>query len=320
MTATYSADHLSFTFPNISQLVDIKEHLRALGLEFKPRAWGRHFYRQSLAAWGDDITIHWNEERPEMGVHVDISGGGCRILEELGTKLHELAGWAAAHAAKFTRIDIALDTSEVHISTVRAAAEANQIKGHVQSYDRIVQSSPAKGAGTTVYFGSAASQRMLRVYDKAAEQKITDGTVWTRFEWQFRAVKADMMGRLFALGDWSQVLAACKDFVQFTSPESSADSNRSRHKEASWFTSLLSMERLRLRVSQATSDLVTRSMAWIDRQWLPTLNALVQADRLYELLQKAQTAQSRMSDKHHLLKESLLALTNPTANHPYAPA
>lgn len=169
--------------------------------------------------WKRDIPLHGYEDcwvstdagharvmvsRPghAMGVHVQLPGQALALLgvpQSLAT-CREMEG-------KVTRIDIAVD--------VRGQSDAADIYGALLSKSAVTRAAKHSlmvgNTGKTVYVGSRASERFLRVYDKAAQTE-TEGN-WTRIEMECKGrVARWVFGQVSAEGNKS-VGSLIKAFV-----------------------------------------------------------------------------------------------------------
>ena len=128
MDNRFIIDWLSFTIPVRNerdlQAFRVKQIVREIGLDFdyELRERGRFGYTRSFV-FSDCITVLFNdydmfefasyerqEQISEMGIHVEISGQGCRYVE---SKINE--DWRGflyglnLRKVKYSRLDIALD-------------------------------------------------------------------------------------------------------------------------------------------------------------------------------------------------------------------
>lgn len=124
-----------------------------------------------------------NTKRPDMGVHVMFSGSALSELHKGGISPLEMIKWAIDQDAKVTRIDLALDLYGTPVDMERLY-RSKQVKGREGGSKKRSKIENDEG-GFTIYFGSRKSAKVLRVYNKAAEQNLP-GVVWTRFEMEVR--------------------------------------------------------------------------------------------------------------------------------------
>lgn len=124
-----------------------------------------------------------NSKRADMGVHVMFSGSALNELHKGGISPLEMIKWALEQDAKVTRIDLALDLYGTPVDMERLY-RSKQVKGKEGGSKKRSKIENDEG-GFTIYFGSRKSAKVLRVYNKAAEQNLP-GVVWTRFEMEVR--------------------------------------------------------------------------------------------------------------------------------------
>ena len=218
--------------------------IEVLGL--KKMAWeqtkGAHGYRDRL--YYDGISIHYNG-RPEMGVWLEMSGQGCRVYETYSAHCDYDALFAEvkdnAGQMNITRLDVAYDDHEGMLDLDRICADTLAENYIAQSdFWEVTQSSK----GQCVYFGAPTSKVRIRIYDKARERGLKDGSHWVRVELQLRDDRARLFTALpYLLGqNWSGVLYK---YLRFLSP--SEDTNKSRWEmtdywaDLLWFASALSI-------------------------------------------------------------------------------
>jgi len=129
-------------------------------------------------------TVMSNLKRADMGIHVMFPGSALNHLLKGGVDQFELIRWVVKEAGKVTRIDLAVDLYGTPVDMDKLY-KSKQIKGHEGSARKRERRENDEG-GYTIYFGSRKSDKVLRVYNKAAEQGL-DGVIWTRFEIEFKS-------------------------------------------------------------------------------------------------------------------------------------
>lgn len=141
-------------------------------------------------------VIRWHESRPQQRAMIEHSGRSCAALKAAltGAGLERWGAYAEyvliVMRGRFTRADIALDLRDTGITVSQFVRWREQsLIGYGYRYHERIQSS---GRGDTLYLGARASERRLRVYNKAA-QLGEDGD-WIRVEAQFRGMWAQQFG------------------------------------------------------------------------------------------------------------------------------
>lgn len=185
-------DWLSIT----SKIHSKDDFIELLGLE--KMSWeqvkGAHGYKDRL--YWEKISIHFNGA-PDMGVWLEMSGQGCRAFESFGTgDFDGLFALVLANASemKITRLDIAFDdhTGILPIDTIAQDTLAHRWVSDFYNAQVIYDIDRRKGKlwrGISCYFGSMASEALVRIYDKAKERGFDD-LHWIRVELQLRRDRA----------------------------------------------------------------------------------------------------------------------------------
>ncbi|MBO5109386.1 MAG: replication initiation factor domain-containing protein [Clostridia bacterium] len=232
-------DWLSFT----SKIHSKHQLIEYLGLE--DVNWqttrGAHGYKSRL--YYDCMSIHFDGS-PDQGVWVELSGQGCRAFETYGTgdydAIFDLIN-ANPDNMNLTRLDVAFDdrippedsaTGILQIDQIRDDTLAGNFVSRCRTWDVHVSSH-----GTTVSIGSNKSNILIRIYDKAAERHLSDGTHWVRVELQLRDNLALSFVNLpYEIGErFTGVLA---NYLQYVEP-SETDSNKWRWPLRPYWANLL---------------------------------------------------------------------------------
>lgn len=185
-------DWLSIT----SKIHSPDDIIELLGLD--GMAWeqvkGAHGYRDRL--YWEKISIHYNGS-DDMGVWLEMSGQGCRAFESMGTgDFDGLISLVLANQGdmKITRLDIAYDDHSgiLPIETIaHDTLDHNWVSDFYKSqvlYD-IDRRKGKDWRGISCYYGSMASDALVRIYDKAKERGFDDRH-WIRVELQLRRERA----------------------------------------------------------------------------------------------------------------------------------
>jgi len=148
---------------------------------------------------------------------------------------------------------------------------------------------------------------MVRVYDKALEQKTTDGKPWVRLELECKGALAhSLVGEMLA--DMSKaggvVVGQLNRRLRVTEGGHS-DSNRRRRKVAAWWLAFVgTLERgpglVLGKVSECLS--IAKMLSWLERQAGPSLAAVLQAcgGDLGPVLDLTSRSAYRMKPKHNV--------------------
>lgn len=203
--------------------------------------------------WQRDIPLHGYEDcwlakdagharvmvsRPgdRMGIHVQLPGQALRLLSP--AKALRICGELAASV---TRVDIAVDVRGVsEVSDVYGAMLAKTAVTRAQKYNMVIGNT-----GDTVYVGSRTSERFLRVYDKAAEQKIEGN--WTRIEMECKGTRAKWVASYLMREGFQGIGSLIADYVDCPGVD--------------WYTDAL--HRVEVDIGAPQAKKVTDTRAWL---------------------------------------------------------
>lgn len=256
-------DWLGFTF--IDEKVSIDAVLRLfydlLQIDFTDWKPGRRYYEgyaNSLVF--ENINIYW-EGASNQGIHVDITGQGCRYIEQIFKKLRvqlsdsqmywfDFIRTMYNHGAKFTRFDLAIDDFGQHYTVPYIFQKCLNgeltMKFKSWSPDGYFGADGQAKSGMTIYFGSDVSRFQICMYEKAKQLGLGDDANWTRTELRFRHERAIEFVQLilanasmddhFDIGIFAAGIL--KDYITFREPNET-DSNKRRWKVSSFWNDFL---------------------------------------------------------------------------------
>lgn len=245
----------------LSQKKDDFEALEKGGLGYK-----RQIYNNNIRVYYEGMK--------GMGICASISGKGCRYMEAQGTNLWRLI-FRLARSAKIniTRIDLALDTSIKLIDKVRQSVDKKKYISKSRNISYICKSLENSTRTETIYIGSRSSELMIRLYDKAVEQKL-DGIDWERWEIVLKKKKIkeviphleENIGQTF------------RDILYtYFRPLQTVDSNKSRSKVCKWYLDFLgSVQKISL-YSDPKEKTIEDKWLWLEKQVAPTMALLSEA-------------------------------------------
>lgn len=138
-------------------------------------------------------SVHFNPARPEQRVMLTMTGGDLEGLRSAGLTDIGLLQMAYELNASITRLDVAIDYfAFADPLDLYNAFLAEQVKTTADKVTKVEdRSRSADFVGQTIYFGSASSEKRLRVYDKGAQLEV-DGK-WYRIELVHRREFADSL-------------------------------------------------------------------------------------------------------------------------------
>jgi len=236
-----------------SKIHSPENFIEELGMEGITWQTLKGFYGYKDRIYYDGVSIHSNG-RDDMGVFCELSGQGCRVFETYGhgdfTRLYDdlLFHTPQTH---FTRIDIAFDDHDGILDMDRLFYDTDN-ENFVSKFDDFESISGRKKGirGKSVNFGNKGSPVFIRIYNKAAERGLTDGSHWIRVELQLRDDRAEAFARRFvACGEDSvgdTFLGILNNYLRFVVPQHD-DSNRWRWPMADYWARFIgAAERVRL--------------------------------------------------------------------------
>lgn len=311
-------DWVQVTFKNEQDYKKILDILRMKEDDFI-EVNGLYQYRKALYHDGIFILYDGNEE---MGVHLQISGKGCRTYE--GYNLHtwsELFGQFLWYDGKFTRIDLAIDDFHGYFSipqVIRKIKRVEFVSKFKKAY-RIEQINLENGQseGNTVYFGSASSKLQIRMYEKNHERrnkgyKLEDGiTCWNRTELQLRDERANVAAHLISADYFRNrgiieetnektiekyAAGILKNYLRFV-VRNENDRNKHRWKTCKWWEEFTQgVERIKLS-EKAPDRTVEQVINWLSKQTAISLAMvdLVEKGIIEKLIEEGR---ERFKDKH----------------------
>lgn len=274
-------DFASLTFLHIN---DPAQALQIIGLSeslFCESPIGALGYKKVMRF--GNISVYYDGSQ-DMGVHVSMTGQGCRQYEAQFTCNPWL--WLIEntflHNGQFTRLDIAIDNfdGQLDLTKLKGAIDDGKIRSRFKRGRRIAEfavssNGPVEDSGgETIYFGSSKSRLQCRFYDKAAEQKIDD-LFWVRAELQLRAERANEAAKKYLSGITLPVLASGV-INNYVTPIEHDDSNVSRCSTQAWWLGWLeNTSKLALTVAKAVKY-VQQVMDNVKRQYAPTIAMISQ--------------------------------------------
>lgn len=300
-------DWLSFTFVADDITVDevfgwFEYFLNISPSDFKP---GRRFYQgYKESAVFENITIYW-EGSSNQGVHVSISGQGCRFLDIHYQKLRVhaernltqgriyLQSWEDllrylyyVDDINITRIDMAVDEFINYIDVEKLFHKS--LNGELTMRFRNWRpdgrfNSNGKTNGISLYYGSDKSDLQLTIYEK--NKQLNLDYHWTRLELQFRRKRAISIVKeiLESNNDMGYIfLGTLKHYITFRD-KIDTETNKSRWPVSQFWENLLK-DIEPLKIAMALPDRsIEKNMLWANKQWSRTFARMYYAfDGLYD--------------------------------------
>lgn len=270
-------DWCAFTVPGQNALDEV---LSVIGIplqSFVQMPKGRLGYRNQQRC---GHIVVYSGGMPRMGIHVEMSGQGCREFDASSGRWRDLISEIIKGGGRFTRLDVAIDDRKGCFSL--SEAKEKFLRGEVRTLFKdglemtgVTFTKKPSSKGGTLYFGNAKSDIKIRIYDKAAEQNV-DGT-WIRTEVQCRRKHANNLAQhLRDSTDQCAIVAAIlKRYITFIEP-SKGDSNNARWPTSPWWDNFLgSVGKLSLSTNRNKMSCMKDVEAYLFKQAAPYLALMV---------------------------------------------
>lgn len=286
-------DWVGFTFKSeLISIYDVMEWFENyLGIDREAFQAGRKNYEGYASSFVfENINIYY-EGASNQGIHVDITGQGCRFLDfyfqklrvqdykmltsSYNTKIHSwydlLELLHLSEDIKFTRLDIACDDlyGYIDIYHVFKKCLAGEFTSKFRSWTPYGKfDTDGNSNGLTLYFGSDDSDLQCTFYEKNKQLKLDYH--WTRIELRFKQKRASELVNMILMSDNNQeigiyVAGVLKNYLTFR-VKNEKDSNKRRWKVAPWWDNFL-RGIPKLQIASALPDRsIIRSRKWIDNQ------------------------------------------------------
>lgn len=255
---------------------------------------GAHGYKDRL--YYNCISIHYNGS-PEMGVWLELSGQGCRCFETIGHGDYEwLLGYVLDHPddMNITRLDIAYDDHSgiLDINQITQDTLSVEYVSKANSWE-CVQSSK----GMSVVIGSRQSPVLIRIYDKARERGLTDGTHWIRVELQLRDDRAKEFAKLrCAVGE--AFAGVVLNYLRYVDPDDD-DSNKWRWPLKDYWADMIGDAcKISIFTKPGTEYNVLHCENFVFNQAGNAIDALLQIYDVDTFLKKLQERKARPNPKY----------------------
>jgi len=149
-------------------------------------------------------------------IHLVWSGSALNALREQGTSMSDMLHVLNGVGARFTRLDIAADWRDSGTSVAKLAKliERDLAELKVKRWTFL----QSEGGGETLYLGSRFSERMIRIYNKAAQFARTapgDFNDWIRVEAELKDRQAEAAAKALIDNTPGSVLAGHLDKVVY---------------------------------------------------------------------------------------------------------
>ncbi len=243
--------------------------------------------------------------RENMGVCLTMSGAGCRTFETYSTISWTtlLSYFTDEKDYNITRLDLAFDDHS-------GILDMNRLLDDTDDHAYVSKSRWWKceygSEGTCIYHGSPQSEIRFRIYDKAAERGLTDGTHWIRVEAQIRRANATAaVKEILKDGDVGRTFCGIlRNYLTYREP--TEDSNRSRWPIADYWEKLLQCAgSISLWSNPGVEYNIFRMERWLVDQCGPAIRCWADLYGLQDLLEKISQRGVRTSPKYQRLLDTV---------------
>lgn len=232
-----------------------------------------------------DIKVYSSSKREDMGIHILLTGTGCRQVEDLNIDFTDLFIKLSKYSSHYTRLDIAIDNfSDKYFSMdrVKDAILNNSVVSRFRNTIEFVKTKivDSTNQGYTIWFGSRASDIQIVFYDKLKERESQNYIVeeniknWCRLEIRFRNNYASEVVLNLIQKDINEYIKMIlKNYIKFVDLKSN-DSNKSRLDLVNWWSDFLgNVNGIKLYNNNYVASL-SKKQSWLERSTAKT-NALV---------------------------------------------
>lgn len=333
---TACIDYIRATFKHVHDPHDILALLLMKSGDFIEQH-GNYGYKSSLR--NKNITIYY-DGREDMGVHLEMSGQGCREFETHGVwAWNDFLQAIKIVEGKFTRIDLAIDDIQISGSTYETKFKLEQLEKKARTGELIskfkevktiekLKIVDGKSKGKTLYFGSSTSRILIRMYEKHLEQEVKKRDIenidrWNRVEIEAKDERAEkivshILESADPVGKTAQRIL--KQYINFKTRKK-GETNKNRWNDwKPWQLFLGECEGLQLTTKKELKPLHEKA-EWLERSVSKTLFAIREAygsAKIYEilkigeeklqsdelLLQQVRDRKTSKQEKSRLLRQS----------------
>lgn len=249
-------DWLAVTFSSAQNVVEICSLLKMKISDFDYRDFARNGYAESYN-FNNEITISFGHspKSPDIGIHMEITGQGCRYLESFWRdgynwtdyfNLLKMYGYM-----NITRLDVAIDDFKGFLSIPTMYKKIRKLEfsssAGLRSWRHFESGEIDKEelTGETLYLGKG--DVTFRFYDKKGEREAKgvslneNITFWNRYEIQLRHERADVLADVISSGGFTigeVVKSVMSNYLSFKVANPN-EKKKSRWKNTRWWDSFL---------------------------------------------------------------------------------
>lgn len=271
-------DWLQFTIQSTNNPLNVIVEILQYDIKlFEELPKGKLGYKKQLAY--DNIYVLY-DGNTDMGVHVILTGKGCRQYESKESLL-SLIDRLNINNARLTRIDLALDDFKGDLiqfdELVDDIKKGNIVSKWKSSTEIIKRDLNGKKLGQTISVGSRASNTFLRIYDKALEQKVKG--IWYRVEIEIKKSNAEEVQKIINEHTASKIMkGVLNNYMRIVQPNPN-DSNKSRWKTKEYWKNIINgIEKIKLSRRKEEKN-IEEIKEWIKKQVGPSLAVIHVLDK-----------------------------------------
>lgn len=284
-------DALSIT-SRIHQVSDIVE---LLGMQDAPWITVNGAKGFAYRQYYECISIH--HCRDDGIIWLEMTGQGCRAFESYGSGDYESLFQLVQDNPgdmKITRLDVAFD-DHTGILDIKRLCDDTRNSLFVSRFNEWQVIEGSKGCSVT--HGSMKSEIFLRIYDKAAERGLDDGSHWVRVELQLRRDRA--MQFIKQSGDiGSRFCGVLLNYVRYIEPDG-LDSNKWRWSLKPYWQNLVNFSSaISLYVKPGTEYNMARMTNYVFEQAGNAIDATIQILGLDTFLEELYSRDARPNPKY----------------------
>lgn len=237
---------------------------------------GKLGYKKQL--FYDNISILYNGN-VGMGVHVIITGKGCRYYEK-NNNLIELIKRINQAKGKLTRIDIAMDDYDGDVllfDNLRTDIIRGNIISKWRDSTEIIKRTTEEGEiiGHTINVGSGASRIYMRLYNKGLEQNVNK--MWIRLELEIKKEYAEKMQTLVTTEEIGPLVSKIlNNYIRVV--EKDGNKNKSRYKTKEYWLNIVNTIEKQKLTSRAEEKTIQDTKDWISKQVSTSLALITMYD------------------------------------------
>lgn len=205
MLLTHTLDWLTFTVEGkreLSELFWLADELFRGATALPTKA--NHGYKWAVRT--REGFVLQSGVRDDMHTNISCSGSSLSDYSDMWSDWEDHLAEILSSARNVSRIDLAIDIRDKNIlPDLVALVRAKAYKCAAQSF-KVIESDKA---GKTLYLGERSSERMMRIYDKAAQMNVPTQP-WTRLELE---VKGEAAKRCAKAIQEHGLFRVCRDWI-----------------------------------------------------------------------------------------------------------